>query len=44
MRPRELLGMFVRFAGLGSILLSLFDLYYVVIKILGISTASQVPV
>jgi hypothetical protein len=44
MTPRELLGVFVRLAGLGSILFSLFDLYYVVVKTLGIQTNSQVPV
>ena len=43
MTPRELLGVFVRLAGIGSILMSLFDLYYVVAKILGIPTNYQVP-
>ena len=43
MSPRELLGVFVRFVGLGSILMSFFDLYYVVAKILGIPTNYEVP-
>ena len=43
MSPRELLGVFVRFVGLGSILMSCFDLYYAVAKILGIPTNYEVP-
>ncbi len=44
MTARELLGVVVRLAGLASIVASLFDLYYVIVKTLGIQTASQVPV
>jgi len=43
MTPRDLLGVFVRLAGLGLILFALFDLYYVVVKTLGIPTMSTVP-
>jgi hypothetical protein len=35
-------GVFVRLAGLASILMSLFDFYYVVVKTLGIETTSKV--
>jgi hypothetical protein len=44
MTARELLGVFVRLAGLISILMSLFDLYWVVVKTLGIDTSSPVTV
>lgn len=41
MTARDLLGVFVRLAGLVSILISLFDFYYVVVKALGIETNSK---
>ncbi len=44
MTPKELLGVFVRLAGLGLLLFAVFDLYYVVMKTLGIPTSSTVPV
>ena len=44
MTPRQLLGVYVRAAGLGSILFALFDLYYLFVKILGLPTSSIVPI
>jgi predicted transporter len=44
MRPRDLLGVFVRLAGLGFILCALFYVYYVVVKTLGLPTTSTLPV
>ena len=43
MAPQDLLGVFVRLAGLGFIQAGLFDLYYIVIKTLGVQTQSQLP-
>lgn len=44
MKPRDLFGVLVRFAGLGFIIFAMFDFYYVVVKSLGLSTASRVPI
>ena len=44
MTPRDLLGVFVRLAGLGLILFAVFDIYHVVAKTLGMQTSSAVPV
>lgn len=44
MAPRDLLGVFVRLAGLGLLLIGIFDFYYVVVKTLGLPTASTLPV
>jgi hypothetical protein len=44
MTPRDLLGVFVRLAGLGMLLIGIFDFYYVVVKTLGLPTASTLPV
>ena len=44
MLPRELLGVFVRLAGLGLILFAVFDLYYVIVKLVGLPTSSNIPV
>ena len=41
MKPRDLFGVLVRFAGLGFLLLCMFDLYYVEVKSLGLPTASR---
>jgi hypothetical protein len=43
MTPRELLGVFVRLAGLGFLLLGFFDLYHIVVKVLGFETQSPIP-
>ena len=43
MAPQDLLGVFVRLAGLGFIQAGFFDLYYIVIKTLGLQTQSQLP-
>jgi hypothetical protein len=40
---RDLLGVFVRLAGLAFIQYGLFGLYYIVVKLSGIQTQSQVP-
>jgi hypothetical protein len=43
MSPRDLIDVFVRLAGLGFIQIGLFDFYYVVVKIVGIQTQSNLP-
>ena len=43
MAARDLHGVFVRLAGLAFIQYGLFGLYYIVVKILGVQTQSQVP-
>ena len=44
MTPRELLGVFVRLAGLGSLVMAVFDIYNVAVKTLGIATSSTAPI
>jgi hypothetical protein len=44
MSPRELLGVVVRTAGLGCLLIAAFDLYHLVGKLVGIPTLSTLPV
>ena len=44
MTPQQLLGVFVRTAGLGSILFALFDLYYLFAKTIGLPTSSTLPI
>ena len=41
MTPRELLGVFVRLIGLACLLFSLFDLYWLVVKLAGMPTHSD---
>jgi hypothetical protein len=43
MTPRDLLGVFVRLAGLGFLQLGFFDLYHIVVKVAGVETQSQIP-
>ncbi len=42
MTPRDLLRAFVRLAGLLFLLYGAFDIYYVVVKLAGLPTTSQV--
>lgn len=44
MTPRQLLGVFVRAAGLWSLLYALFDVYYIWVKMAGLPTASTAPI
>lgn len=43
MSATDVIGVIVRLAGLGFIQTGLFDLYYVVVKIIGIQTQSKLP-
>jgi hypothetical protein len=43
MSPRDLIDVFVRLVGLAFIQMGLFDLYYMVVKLAGIQTQSQLP-
>jgi hypothetical protein len=43
MSGSDVIGVIVRLAGLGFIQTGLFDLYYVVVKIVGIQTQSKLP-
>lgn len=44
MPPRDLLGVFVRFGGLLLLMFGIFDLCYVVIKLLRLPTSSVRPI
>ena len=44
MTPRDLLGVLIRAAGLGNIIMALYDVYYVIVKLLGLPTGSTFPV
>jgi hypothetical protein len=44
MTPRDLLGVIIRSAGLVHLLLSLYDLYFVLAKSTGIPTQSTYPI
>jgi hypothetical protein len=44
MTPRDLLGVVIRSAGLGHLLMSLYDFYFVLVKLTGIPTLSTYPI
>jgi hypothetical protein len=43
MTPTDLLGVLIRAAGLGNIMLAMYDIYYVIVKLFGLPTGSTLP-